>query len=296
MRGLHAGGAGRARACRPSGRAAQEHAERLAQRHVAHVRQRRDHQPLLDACAAQQQPVASRLMLTEVEAEQRCVLCAVHASAGLPPSPFSQQCRRTQVLERVLKVDVADGDDDRVALLAPIEAALLQPLKVGRVADLLLHQLLCASPARCSCKAVLSERARHMALQDGAGSSTRLGAVVLRVRIEMGLALRAALLCGEGCVPLDSFWCMWTVMQVSRLMRWMRVRSWRSVMATISRSSASALRAARVTAPLSVLAVASATCARRRRGEPAKGVRGAPGRDRRAGIAVGGVFEGHASP
>lgn len=42
----------------------------------------------------------------------------------------------------VLKVDVADGDDDGVSVVAPREAALLEPLKVGGVAHLLAHQVL----------------------------------------------------------------------------------------------------------------------------------------------------------
>ena len=50
---------------------------------------------------------------------------------------------RTKVLERVLKIDIADGDDDSVAVVAPVEAALLQPLEVRRVPDLFAHQVLC---------------------------------------------------------------------------------------------------------------------------------------------------------
>eukprot|EP00959_Pyramimonas_sp_CCMP1952_P135662 2838187-Pyramimonas_sp.AAC.2 len=46
-----------------------------------------------------------------------------------------------EVLERVLKVDVADGDDDGVALRLPVEARLLRPLEVVRVLDLLLDEL-----------------------------------------------------------------------------------------------------------------------------------------------------------
>jgi hypothetical protein len=81
-----------ARPRRPRRRAAEEHAQGLAQRDVAHVGQRRDHEALLDA----------------------------------------------EVLVAVLEVDVADGDYDRAALLAPVEADLLEPVKVGRVADLWL--------------------------------------------------------------------------------------------------------------------------------------------------------------
>ena len=58
------------------GGAAEEHAERLRQRHVADVRQRRDHEALLHA----------------------------------------------EVLVRVLKVHVADGDDHRLPALVPVEA------------------------------------------------------------------------------------------------------------------------------------------------------------------------------
>ena len=48
----------------------------------------------------------------------------------------------TKVLEGVVKVHVTDGDDDSVAILAPVEAALLQPLEVCGVPDLLLDQIL----------------------------------------------------------------------------------------------------------------------------------------------------------
>ena len=64
-----------------------------------------------------------------------------------------QVWKRTQVLEGVLEVDVADGDDDGVAVLAPVEAALLQPLEVGRVAHLLARQVLCAQRSQSTCMA-----------------------------------------------------------------------------------------------------------------------------------------------
>ena len=46
-----------------------------------------------------------------------------------------------EVLVGVLELGVGDGDDSRVLLGAPVEARLLEPLEVGRVADALLDQL-----------------------------------------------------------------------------------------------------------------------------------------------------------
>lgn len=60
----------------------------------------------------------------------------------------------TEILKGVVEVHVADGDDHGVAVLPPVEAALLQPLKVGGVPDLLLHQVLCTpchAGSRCTC-------------------------------------------------------------------------------------------------------------------------------------------------
>ena len=49
----------------------------------------------------------------------------------------------TQILKGVLKVHITDGDDDGVLILAPVKAALLQPLKIRRVLHLLAHEILC---------------------------------------------------------------------------------------------------------------------------------------------------------
>ena len=48
-----------------------------------------------------------------------------------------------QVFKGVLKVDIADGDDDGVPVIAPVEATLLEPLEVCGVLDLLAHEVLC---------------------------------------------------------------------------------------------------------------------------------------------------------
>lgn len=55
--------------------------------------------------------------------------------------PFHEA--RTQVLKGVLKVYIADGDNDSIAVVAPIEAALLQPFEIRRVPNFLAHQILC---------------------------------------------------------------------------------------------------------------------------------------------------------
>ena len=67
------------------------------------------------------------------------------SSALTRPTPSALQMTyyvRTEVLIGVLEVDITDGGDDGVAVGSPVEAALLQPLEVRRVTDLLLHQLL----------------------------------------------------------------------------------------------------------------------------------------------------------
>lgn len=56
--------------------------------------------------------------------------------------------RRTEVLEGVVKVHVTDGDDDCVPVVPPVEAALLEPLKVAGFPDLLLYQVLCEHISR----------------------------------------------------------------------------------------------------------------------------------------------------
>ena len=70
----------------PGGRVAEVHAERVRERDIADVRERRNDEALLDA----------------------------------------------QIFVRVREVDVADADDDVVAVLAPVEAHLLEPLEVSR--------------------------------------------------------------------------------------------------------------------------------------------------------------------
>ena len=89
----------RLRLSRPRGTrggAAEEHPERLRQRDVADVRQRRDHEAFLHA----------------------------------------------EVLVRVLEIHVADRDDHRVHLVAPVKTALLRPLEVSDVANFFLHEVL----------------------------------------------------------------------------------------------------------------------------------------------------------
>ena len=81
-------------------------------------------------------------------------LCMQHAQATAELSSLVTVWP-TKVLKGVVKVDVADGDDHGLAVLAPVEAALLQPLKVLVILDLLLHQVLCTPfhfqlAARCS--------------------------------------------------------------------------------------------------------------------------------------------------
>ena len=70
----------------PGGRVAEVHAERVRERDIADVRERRNDEALLDA----------------------------------------------RIFVRVHEVDVADADDDVVAVLAPVDARLLEPLEVSR--------------------------------------------------------------------------------------------------------------------------------------------------------------------
>lgn len=69
------------------------------------------------------------------------------AASPSDTSPFadvySVRGARAEVFKGVLKVHIADGDDYGVPVIAPVKAALLQPLEVGGVPDLLAHQILC---------------------------------------------------------------------------------------------------------------------------------------------------------
>ena len=49
----------------------------------------------------------------------------------------------SQVFKGILKVNIADGDDDCVLLLSPVKPALFQPLKICRIFDFLLDQIFC---------------------------------------------------------------------------------------------------------------------------------------------------------
>lgn len=54
----------------------------------------------------------------------------------------------TQVLVRVLEVDITNRNDDGVFVITPVEASLLEPLKVSGVLDLVLDKLLCRVKAQ----------------------------------------------------------------------------------------------------------------------------------------------------
>ncbi len=62
----------------------------------------------------------------------------------------------SQVLIAVLKVHITDGDDGGVLVITPVEADLLQPLKVGGVPDLCRQITSVTIAFRCPVVASLS--------------------------------------------------------------------------------------------------------------------------------------------